>query len=311
MIPGAPRGSIRHALSRAAAALKAAGVSPPRAEAEWLLGSVLGLSRAGLTVEGGRVLHRDEQAEFDELIARRRRREPLQHILGTAEFYGLEFAVNRDVLIPRPETELLAERACDWLGSLPEPGQLALDFGTGSGCLAVTLASRCPQSRVWAIDISEAALVVARANAARHGVLDRIQFGCGDGLAALPGGLRFGLVVSNPPYIPTADLEGLQPEVRDFDPRAALDGGADGLDFYRRLAAELPPVLAPLHRVIVELGDGQAPGVEALWREQNWIVERVEADYCGVTRYLTASRRGEGGFEVDPGLRAAPNAGLE
>src|SRR5262249_34624698 len=161
-------------------------------------------------------------------------------------FCGLEIAVNRNVLIPRPETELLAQRAATLLQPLPAPR--VLDLGTGSGCLAIALAVNCPAADIVATDISEEALQVARANAARHGVGAQIQFHRGDGFAAVPGHLRFDLIVSNPPYVASAEIAALEPEVRDHDPRLALDGGADGLEFYRRLAVEAPASLKPAGR---------------------------------------------------------------
>jgi release factor glutamine methyltransferase len=162
----------------------------------------------------------------------------------------------------------------------------ALDFGTGSGCIAVALAVHAPAAQISGLDLSEEALAVARENAARHKV--RIQFHQGGGFAALPQGARFNLIVANPPYIARAEIETLEPEVRDHEPRAALDGGIDGLDFYRLLSREAAPFLAPGGRLMAEFGDGQAREIQAIFERQNWIVEAVEADYTQRQRLLIA-----------------------
>ena len=191
-----------------------------------------------------------------EMVRRRGQREPLQYIVGSVSFCGLEMAVSRHVLVPRPETELLAERAWKFLAQLTENGApRAMDFGTGSGCLAIALAARAPLAIVDAIDLSADALSMARENAARHQVAERIEFHQGDGFAAIGGEKRFDLIVSNPPYIPTADINELEPEVREYEPRMALDGGADGMDFYRRIAREGGAFLRPGGRVMLELND--------------------------------------------------------
>lgn len=235
-----------------------------------------------------RVLTEMELGQLRELVRRRAAREPLQHLLGSTSFCGLEIEVSRDVLIPRPETELLAERALQFLSTFNLQPSTLLDFGTGSGCLAVTLAVKCPATRVTALDISSAALAVARRNAERHGVGDRVSFIESDGFAALNGDCRCDLIVSNPPYIATEEIATLQPEVRDFDPRAALDGGADGLAIYRRLAADGAKHLNANGKIMLELGDGQAGAVEKEFSAQKWIVEAVENDYTQRPRILIA-----------------------
>jgi release factor glutamine methyltransferase len=165
-----------------------------------------------------------------------------------------------------------------------------LDFGTGSGCLAIALAFKCPAAEVYAIDISPEALALARQNAARHGLAERIRFLQGDGFSAVPAEARFDLVISNPPYIPGGDIASLQPEVKDYDPHRALDGGADGLDYGRRLAVEATRFLKPHGRVMLEFGDGQAERLRAIFEEQKWIVEAIEADYSHQPRILVARR---------------------
>src|SRR3989442_9882908 len=222
------------------------------------------------------------------MVKRRGNREPLQHVLGSVSFCGLEIKVNRHVLVPRPETELLAERAWQFLTARNTRPLSVLDWGTGSGCLAIAMAVHCPTAQIEARDISATALALARENAAANGVAERIRFHPGDGFAALPTAPAFDLIVSNPPYIPSAEIETLAPEVRDHDPRVALDGGADGLNFHRRLAAEAASHLRPEGRIMLEFGDGQAERIRELFVQHNWIVESVEADYSGRPRFLTA-----------------------
>jgi release factor glutamine methyltransferase len=285
--------TVLESIQRSTEFLAKKGVDSPRLQAELLLAHLLQLPRMKLYLNFEQALTPPQVESFRAMVVRRGQREPLQHILGTTCFCGLEIAVNRYVLIPRPETELLAERGWTFLShhSTLNPQPLtALDFGTGSGCLAIALAHRCSAAQVTAIDVSPEALALARENAARHNLADRIQFPQGDGFAAVPGGMQFELVISNPPYIPSADLATLQPEVRDHDPRAALDGGPDGMAYYRRLAAEAAPFLKPAGRLMLEIGDGQAARVCEILQEQNWIVEAVQADYNHTPRIVSARR---------------------
>jgi release factor glutamine methyltransferase len=269
------------------------GVEPPRLQAELLLAHLLGLPRMRLYLNFERVLTRTEVDGFRELVKRRGRREPLQHIVGSTSFCGLEMAVDRRVLVPRQETEILAELGWQFLQQLstfnPQPST-ALDLGTGSGCLAIALAVKCQAAQVWASDVSPEALGLAKQNAARRNVAERIQFLHGDGFSPLPEKLQFDLVISNPPYIPTAEIELLQPEVRDFDPRRALDGGPDGLVLFRRLAAEAGEFLKPGGRMMLEFGDGQAEAVRNIFESQQWIVEAVKNDYSHRPRSLILKR---------------------
>ncbi|MBN2505607.1 MAG: peptide chain release factor N(5)-glutamine methyltransferase [Verrucomicrobia bacterium] len=282
--------TVLEVIQRSSEFLARKGVDSPRLQVELLLAHVLQVPRLKLYLSFDRVLGVAELDRLRVLVQRRGRREPLQHILGTVSFCGLELAVDGRVLIPRPETELLAEAGWRWLGALAVSEPLALDVGTGSGCLAIALAVRCPRAQVHALDISPGALSVARQNARRHAVDGRIRFHEGDGLAAVPAGLRFDLIVSNPPYIPSCELAMLQPEVREYDPVLALDGGPDGMAFYRRLAGEAPPFLAGAGRLMVEFGDGQSGVLEELFRAQKWVVEGVTPDYAGRPRHLTVRR---------------------
>lgn len=264
------------------------GVESPRLQIELLLAHVLKMARMKLYLNFERVLTEPELEQLRGLVRRRAEREPLQHILGTTSFCGLEIMVNGDVLIPRPETEILAERAWSFLSSAGHPAPVFLDFGTGSGCLALAVGMKCPSAEIYALDISGAALAIARENAAALGLAGRIQFHEGDGFASLPAGLRFHLVASNPPYIPSGEIEGLEPEVREHDPQLALDGGVDGLDFYRRLAAEAGPRLWPGGKLMAEFGDGQAEAVGKIFSHRGWVVEAVERDYSRRERFLIA-----------------------
>jgi release factor glutamine methyltransferase len=228
---------------------------------------------------------------FRELVRQRGQRRPLQHLLGTVAFGDLELAVSPAALIPRPETEQLAQLAVAWLRTrnLPQPG--VLDVGTGTGCLALAVAQGCSAARVQAVDISPAALELARANAARLGLAERVQFAESDLIAALPAEARFDLILSNPPYVASDEIATLEPEVRDHDPRLALDGGADGLDCYRRLAVEAATRLNAGGTMLLEFGAGQESALAEIFSGQKWIVEAPVQDYSGRARFL-AVRRG-------------------
>jgi len=296
--------TVLEVIQRSAEFLTRKGVESPRLQTELLLAHLLRLPRMRLYLDFERALTQAELDAFRELIKRRGQREPLQHIIGSTSFCGLEIAVNRHVLIPRPETELLAEHGWSFLQQLSTPGAqplTALDFGTGSGCLAIALAWKCAATVIHAVDISADALDLARQNAARHGLAERIRFLHGDGFAAVAPGIRFDLIVSNPPYIPTGEIGALQAEVRDYDPRGALDGGADGLDYGRRLAKEAAAFLNPRGRLMMEFGDGQAEHLRELFQEQKWIVEAIVDDYTRRPRILVAALPAAAG-------RVAPHA---
>ncbi len=260
------------------------GIDSPRLDAELLLADMLGLDRVGLYLNFERPLQADELAAFRERVRRRAAREPLAYILGKTEFWSLPFKVTPAVLIPRPDTELLVEEA---LRRLTGAARI-LDVGTGSGALAIALAHERPECKVTAIDLSPAALAVATENACNNRVTERIGFESGD-LNALPEG-PFDLVVANPPYIPSGELVTLMPEVRDFEPHLALDGGSDGFDAYRALARQADAVLAPGGWLLVEVGIGQAAAVQELFARAGLTEIFVSRDLAGIERVVGGRR---------------------
>ena len=282
--------TVLEIIQRSADFLTKKGVESPRLQAELLLAHVLKLPRMKLYLNFERILAPAEMDTLREMVKRRGQREPLQHIVGSTSFCGFEIAVTRHVLVPRPETEILAELGWGFLSTLNSHPATCLDFGTGSGCLAIALAAKCPPARVTALEVSAEALTIARQNLARHGLAERVQLVQGDGFAGLPAGASIDLIVSNPPYIPSAEIATLEPEVRDFDPRGALDGGPDGLDFMRRLAIEAGAFLATGGRLMLEFGDGQADAARELFARQNWIVDSIREDYSQRARFLIARR---------------------
>ena len=283
--------TIRTAIQSHEAFLASKGVESPRLQVELLHAHLLKVPRLRLYLDLDREVSQAESRQLEALVQRRAERVPLQHLVGTVSFNGLELEVSGDVLIPRPETEILAQLAVQRLSALKKSAPVALDFGSGSGCLAIALAVGVPGVTVRAIDCSEAALAVARRNAQRHGVADRIRFHHGDGFAALPETTQsFDLLVSNPPYISSDEIATLDPEVRDHDPRLALDGGEDGLDFYRRLAAEAPGFLQPGAPVLLEFGDGQENDLRRLFSGSGWMFEAIENDLSGRPRIVIARR---------------------
>lgn len=280
--------TVLELIQKSADYLEKKHVCSPRLQAELLLAHVLLLPRMQLYLNFNRVVSDAEVDALRKLVMRRGQREPCQQILGSASFCGLEIAVNRNVLVPRPETELLAEHGWKFLSALASSPSVALDFGTGSGCIALALAANCPSALVHALDISEAALSAARENAARNKLSDRVQFHLSDGFAALPEGRRFDLIISNPPYIAASEIASLEPEVRDFEPRLALDGGTDGFDFFRRLAREAGAFLKRGGKLMLEFGDAQAAALREILEKQNWIVEAVLEDYTRRPRVMIA-----------------------
>ena len=255
-------------------------IDAARLEAELLLAATLGLDRVGLYVNFERPLDSSELAAFRERVQRRAGREPVQYILGETEFWSLVFHVTPAVLVPRGDTEFLVEEALPRI----EGAARVLDVGTGSGAIAVALAHEKPEILVTALDCSLPALEVARDNALRNGVAERVSCLAGE-LAALPPG-PFDVVVSNPPYIPSGDWEKLMPEVRDHEPRLALDGGEDGLEAYRHLARQAGRILVPGGWLLVEVGIDQAKDVSALFKAGGLVEISQRDDYARIPRVV-------------------------
>jgi release factor glutamine methyltransferase len=280
--------AVREALDAAIDALAAAGVDEPRLDAELLLGEVMGCERAALMAEGGAEVPAPAGRRFGELVRRRLRREPVAYIVGRKGFRNLELAVDRRVLVPRPETELLVELALEL-----KPRRV-LDVGTGSGAIALAVADELPGCEVTATDTSPAALEVARANAERLGLAERVRFIEG----TWPEEGEFDLVLANLPYVAERDWPSLQPEVTHWEPREALLAGPDGLDAYR---AFIPECAGHLHRyaeqmtgaLAVEVGEGQAPAVAELFREAGFGAVETRRDLAGIERVVFGQRVGE------------------
>lgn len=252
---------LAQVLNSAAHTLALAGCDSPRLDAEVLLTYVLGQSRAWLYAYPEYVLDRTQLNAFLSLISRRAGREPVAYITGRREFYGLDFVVTSDVLIPRPETEQLVEKAIQWL-TVTSPSGFLVDVGTGSGAIAVSLAVHMPQAQVMATDVSLAALALAYRNAIHHGVVDRVHCIQGNLLAPLARGLH--LILANPPYLSQAELAAAPPEVAEWEPRSALDGGPDGLATIRDLLRMASERLSPGGGLLVEIGTGQGAEVAKL-----------------------------------------------
>lgn len=251
--------TIAQAIHQAADRLRKAGVPAAAFDAELLLRHVLGRDRAWVLAHGSDALPGEQQADFERAVSRRAQREPLQYIAGVQEFWGLDFEVTPDVLIPRPETELVVETALKAARQTPSP--LIVDLCTGSGCIAISLAKHLPGARIFATDASGKALSVARRNAQRHGVADRIRFLEGDlfgPLEELDLFERADIITANPPYVRADDLPSLQPEVKDHEPRIALVAGPEGTEIAERIIAGAPAYLRKSGILVMEMGMGQA-----------------------------------------------------
>jgi release factor glutamine methyltransferase len=238
------------------------GSTSPRLDAEILLAHACGWPRIQLYTHFDDILNEDVRARMRELVKRRAAHEPVAYLVGHREFFSLEFEINRDVFIPRPETETLVMETLEVIAGSSRPR--VLDVGTGSGCIAVAIAVHARTAAVTAIDLSEAALAVARRNAARHGIAERVTFLQGDLLEPLPDAPHFDVIVSNPPYVATTDVDRLPPDVTGHEPHQALFAGADGLDTIRRLIEQSPQCLAPGGVLLIEFSPEQATGITAL-----------------------------------------------
>lgn len=265
------------------------GLEEPRLAAELLLASALGCEKIELYTRYDAVPSDQERSGFRALVQAAAVGRPIAHLVGRKEFYSLEFEVTTDVLIPRPETELLVERALSECDTWAFERFDILDVGTGSGCIAISVAARQQAARVVGTDCSAAALAVAERNARRHGVSDRVRFVRADMLDlpadSIPQG-GFDLILSNPPYISENDPSGLAEDVKNFEPLVALYGGPDGLNAFRRMAGGAGRILKPTGFLFVEIGRGQAAAVESTFSGHGMVLNRRYADLTGTTRVL-------------------------
>jgi release factor glutamine methyltransferase len=288
-MPGLKSGaSVSEALQHVAQSFRASGIEEAEADARLLIGHALHLDRARLIAQSDRILEAREVTVISALAARRLRHEPVSRILGEKEFWSLPISVTPDVLVPRPETETVVEAALDFVirSGLRLEKLRVLDIGTGSGALLLALLKELPNAVGTGTDVSSAALDVARANATRCRLDTRCNFVVCNIATEVEG--PFDLIVSNPPYIAHDEIATLAPEVRDYDPQVALDGGRDGFDAYRSIATDIKRILAPGGRLFVELGHGQDEQVRALFTKVGLSPGIPRKDLAGTTRVLGA-----------------------
>jgi len=280
--------TVKAALADAATRLAAAGIADPRREARLLVAVGLGWSAAEVFGRPDASIDRPARLRLEELLARRARREPISRIIGHREFWSLRFALSPETLDPRPDSETLIEAALAELTDRTRPYRV-LDFGTGTGCLLLALLSELPNAEGLGVDCLSGAAETARRNAAALGLARRARFAVGDWGASIQG--EWDVILANPPYIESAEVARLMPEVADYEPRAALDGGADGLDAYRALAPEVARLGSPGAIAVVEVGADQAVGVTAIMAEVGLALRAVRYDLSGVDRCLVLGQR--------------------
>jgi release factor glutamine methyltransferase len=281
--------TIRRIIEWTTTYLQNHGSDAPRLEAEILLAHARNCPRINLYTHFDELLSDTERSTMRELVRRRAQSEPVAYLVGHREFFGLEFTVTPDVLIPRPDTETLVVALLELVKPYPRPR--ILDVGTGSGCIAIAAAANSPAAEVTAIDVSEAALGLAQSNAARHGVLDRLHFLAGDLFAPLPSQEMFHVIASNPPYVREDEWDTLPEEIRAFEPRRALLGGPDGLEIVRRLLAGAPAFLVEGGHLLVEISPEQADDVCALFcAEDRYREITVLKDLTGRSRVVHGRR---------------------
>jgi release factor glutamine methyltransferase len=277
--------TVAEALEQAAGSLSTSGIAEPRREAASLLALALDKDRAFLIAHPEYELNTVEQIRFEEYLNRRAAREPLQYIRGTQDFYRLEFDVAPGVLIPRPETEILVENAIGLLKD--ETGPRLCEVGVGTGCISISVLHEVRQASATGLDISDAALELTRKNALKHGVSERLKLAQSDIFGALAHE-KFDLIVSNPPYIPKAEYDLLQPEVRDFEPAAALTDGGTGLSIIEKMVLEAPKYLKPGGFLLMEIGFGQAEKVARMFASPIWQSSEILPDLQSIPRIVKA-----------------------
>lgn len=273
--------TIGAALSQARARLSGAGIEGAALDARILLGHVTRFTRERLMVEDASVLGTLEQAQFDALVDRRLRHEPVAYLTGEKEFFGLRFEVNQETLVPRPDTETLVEVALDYCKTLDHAPRI-LDLGTGSGAILLSVLHTCPAATGLGVDSSRGALDVARANAAALGLEERVEFLHGNWAEGLEG--PFDVIVTNPPYIPSADVKDLMPDVSNYEPAGALDGGPDGLDPMRLIARDAARLLSEQGFFCCEIGQGQAAAAQAILADSGFHSVQCVPDLNGIPR---------------------------
>jgi release factor glutamine methyltransferase len=278
--------TIADARAWAAKELKEAAVDDPALIADLLLGFVINCERVRIISHPEERIPHDAFSNFQNLVFRSAKGEPVQYITGNREFYGLDFRVTPDVLIPRPETELLVESAINLIKSGSALGDRFIDIGTGSGCIAVAMAHEIPHATGWAVDVSGSALEIAHENARVHGVSDRISFVRGDLLEYFSCSPIFDLILCNPPYIARKDYGSLPSCVRDYEPHRALFGGESGLEIYERLAPQAASRLVPGGYVLLEVGAGQADDVALLIKREGLALQTIVEDLQQIPRCL-------------------------
>ncbi len=270
------------------------GIDSPRLSTEWLLSYVLGLKRIELYTQFNKIVGPEQLSQLHELVKRAANHEPIAYLTGKKEFYSLEFEITKDCLIPRPETELLVERAIEFLRTR-NGEQFICDLCTGSGCIAVAIARNCANCRIVATDISDAALAVAEKNVAKHGLMNRIKLLQGDLFEPVIAGLgpaKFDLIVCNPPYVSEPEYEKLAPNVKDFEPKSALTAGRDGLDIIKRIIAETGRHLKPTGTLMLEIGNEQGNTVRNLLETVGYFdTVKIEKDYSNHDRLTVAAAK--------------------
>ncbi len=293
VVRGSPEQTVKDAIASAVATLTAAAIELPRMTAELLLARTMNRTRVWLLAHSEETLPAPDSRHFQTLVRRRASGEPLQYIVGEQEFYGRAFRVTPDVLIPRPETELVVEKALELASLLPgilRPGEVSIvDVGTGSGCVAITVAAELEQARIQAVDVSSPALAVAQANANRHGLAGRVHFVCG-GLLDCFRGQAFDFVLSNPPYGALSQPETFSPTVLEHEPERALFGGTSGLEIMNDLVSQTVPHLRARGYLIMEIGIGQSEAVTGMIRNAGLNLHEIVADLQGIPRCVVAQR---------------------